>query len=426
MQSRNVSKNINNRWVESTALEQIDVKDLKVGMYVSELDRPWLETSFWFQGFELKSQEDVKAVQAQCEYVFIEVDKKTKISHYTARSTAYGKDYLPPPEKSARHWFKNQIRQIETLHDNTSTLVKGFLEEVKFGRPINAVAAKKAVANCVDTILEAPNALMLMAQLKNRDEYTAQHSMNVCIYAIALGRELKLNRAELNNLGLCGMMHDMGKMAIPPEILNKPSRLTDEEMGVMETHPLEGGKILMSARDLFGGAIDVAHMHHERMDGKGYPRKLRAEQITPYAQMVAVVDIYDAITSDRVYQNGRTHLDALKIMNDISMQGHLNPQLTMKFIECLGIYPIGSLVEMVSGEVGVVVQANPNSKLKPTLMIIKDARKNFCNEYIADLAMIGENPGREDFRIKQIVRADQCGIDLNKYKSAALEPRMAL
>jgi hypothetical protein len=167
-------------------------------------------------------------------------------------------------------------------------------------------------------------------------------------------------------------------------------------------------------------------MHHERMDGKGYPRKLRAEQITPYAQMVAVVDIYDAITSDRVYQNGRTHLDALKIMNDISMQGHLNPQLTMKFIECLGIYPIGSLVEMVSGEVGVVVQANPNSKLKPTLMIIKDARKNFCNEYIADLAMIGENPGREDFRIKQIVRADQCGIDLNKYKSAALEPRMAL
>ena len=195
---------------------QIDVKDLKVGMFVSKLDRPWLETNFLFQGFELKNQADIEEVQRQCEFVYIDVNKQTHVPQYVSRSTPYTKDYLDqvkPPEK--RTSFKQEIKKAELIYRKTSSLVKSFMEEVQLGRPINVLAAKEAVSNCVDSILNAPDALMLMTQLKNRDEYTAQHSMNVCVFAIALGRQINLSVAELNNVGLCGMMHDMGKMRVP-------------------------------------------------------------------------------------------------------------------------------------------------------------------------------------------------------------------
>jgi HD-GYP domain-containing protein (c-di-GMP phosphodiesterase class II) len=272
-----------------------------------------LETSFWFQGFELKTQADIDAVQKQCDFVFIDVSKQTKVPQYVARGTGYTPDYLEKVQAPAkRSSFKQEIKKAEVVHRKTSGLVKSFMEEVKFGRPINAVVAKKAVAYCVDSVLNAPDALMLMTHLRSRDEYTAQHSMNVCIYAIALGRQINLPVEELNNVGLCGMMHDMGKMQVPLEILNKPGRLTPEELTIMQSHAAKGWKILMSTSGMYAGAVDVAHTHHERLDGNGYPRKLKAEQITPYARMVAIVDMYDAVSSDRVYQTGRAHLDAIK------------------------------------------------------------------------------------------------------------------
>lgn len=407
---------INHRWIDTVEKVQIDVKNLKVGMFVSELDRPWLESTFWFQGFELRNQSDIEEVQKQCEYVFIDVGKSTKVANFVSRSTGYGKNYLDDGQpRIARSTFKQEIKKAEVLHRNTSKLVKSFMEDAKFGRPINTVVAKKAVASCVDTILNSPDTLMLMAQLKKRDEYTAQHSMNVCIYSIALGRHINLFEHELNNIGLCGMMHDMGKMLIPPEILNKPGRLSDDEMAIMQSHAFEGWRILLNTSGMFAGAVDVAYTHHERMDGKGYPRKLTAEQITPFAQMVAIVDMYDAITSDRVYQKGKSHLDAIKILTECSNNGHLNPQLTMKFIECIGIYPVGSLVELVSGEVAIVFEANQKAKLKPKIMMLLDANKNPCNEFVADLSMISHNTGGKDYRIKQILRAEECGVDLLKY-----------
>jgi HD-GYP domain-containing protein (c-di-GMP phosphodiesterase class II) len=416
-----LKKTEHHRWTKTVELMQIDVKDLRVGMYVSELDRPWLDTNFWFQGFEIKNQDDIDAVQSQCAFVYIDVSKQTKVTTFSSRSTSYSNDTLPSsPDYTSRRELKQQIKQTEILHRKTSTLVKSFMEEAKFGRPINTVVAKQAVASCVDSILKSPDNLTLMAMLKNRDEYTAQHSMNVCIFAVALGRQMHLNREQLNNLGLCGMMHDMGKMVIPPEILNKPGRLTDDEMRIMESHTEQGRRILIDSRDMYSGAIDVAHMHHERMNGTGYPRKLTGEHITPFAQMVAVVDVYDAITSDRPYKKGKSHLDAIKILTDISTEGHLNSQLSMKFIACLGIYPAGSLVELISGEVGLVLHANPKARLKPTILILRDANKQPCNEYLVDLSMVSENQGGEAFRIKQLLNSDEYGVDLFKYYEKGL------
>lgn len=412
---------INDLLIDSVELVQIDVKDLKIGMFVSKLDRPWLETKFWFQGFELKNQADIDAVQQQCEFVFIDVTKQTKVPQYVARGTDYTPDFLekvqPPAKRSS---FRREISKAEVIYQKTSGLVKSFMEEVKFGRPINALAAKKAVAYCVDSVLNAPDALMLMTQLKNRDEYTAQHSMNVCIFSIALGRQVGLPVEELNHVGLCGMMHDMGKMQVPLEILNKPGGFSPEELAVMQSHTVKGWKILLATNGMYSGAVDVAFTHHERLDGKGYPRHLTAEQITPYARMVAIADMYDAVSSDRVYKKGKSHLDSIKILTESSSTGHLDPGLTMKFIESLGIYPAGSLVELSSGEVAMVIEVNPKAKLKPKILMLRDAQKKSCQEFIVDLALAGANFSGQPLKISTVLRADECGIDLLKYYQSGL------
>ncbi|AEF99173.1 HD-GYP domain-containing protein [Methylomonas methanica] len=412
---------INDLLIDSVELVQIDVKDLKVGMFVSKLDRPWLETKFWFQGFELKNQADIDAVQQQCEFVFIDVTKQTKVPQYVARSTNYTPDFLekvqPPAKRSS---FRREIGKAEVIYQKTSGLVKNFMEEVKFGRPINALAAKKAVAYCVDSVLNAPDALMLMTQLKNRDEYTAQHSMNVCIFSIALGRQVGLSVEELNHVGLCGMMHDMGKMQVPLEILNKPGSFSPEELAIMQSHTIKGWKILLATNGMYSGAVDVAFTHHERLDGQGYPRRLTVEQITPYARMVAIADMYDAVSSDRVYKKGKSHLDSIKILTESSSTGHLDPALTMKFIESLGIYPAGSLVELSSGEVAMVVEVNPKAKLKPKILMLQDAQKKPCQEFIVDLALASANFGGQPLKISTVLRADECGVDLLKYYQSGL------
>lgn len=372
----------------ATHLKQVNVENLEIGMFVAKLDRPWLESSFLFQGFQLKNLEDIKAVQEQCSYVFVDSSKHSKLQKSLARNTAYSKGWLEsrvPPQK--RKNFSQEIDHASYVHGHASTVVKSFMQEVKIGGTINVEIAKAVVAECVNSVLNQPDALMWMTQLKSRDEYTAQHSMNVCIYAIALGRQINLPEAELHHIGLCGMMHDMGKMRVPLEILNKPGRLTEEEFKIMQDHTTIGWKLLMSSRGMYAGAVDVAYTHHERLDGKGYPRGLTDEQISPYARMIAIVDMYDAIISDRVYQDGRTHLEAINIMTKVSGQ-HLDAGLSIKFIECLGIYPPGSIVELSNGEVAIVLEVNPRAKIRPVILILLDEDKQPHPERIVDMTKL--------------------------------------
>ena len=399
----------------SSALTKIDVKDLRLGMYVAKLDKPWLDSNFLFQGFELENQADIDAVKDECNFVYIDVKRQNKVKKITSSSTPYTKDWLEqrsPPEKLSS--FEEEIDRAGFVYKETSTLVRSFMQDVRLGKTINVEIAKKAVAECVDSVLHSPDALLWMTQLKNRDLYTSQHSMNVCILAIALGRQINLPVDELNHVGLCGMMHDMGKMRIPLDILNKPGKLEADELKIMQSHAELGWKLLMSSSDMYGGAIDVAHSHHERLDGKGYPRQLSADQITPYTRIVAIVDMYDAITSDRIYQNGRTHLEAINIMTK-ACDTHLDSGLTYKFIECLGIYPPGSIVELSNGEIAIVVEVNPKHKIKPKIMLLLDEDKQPRTERLVDLSKMDLDASGHGYRIKNIVRAEKYGINLSTY-----------
>ncbi|WP_024300016.1 HD-GYP domain-containing protein [Methylomicrobium lacus] len=396
-----------------SSLLKIHANDLRVGMYVSKLDRPWLETPFLFQGFELKNQADIDAVKQHCDYVFIDVFKQNNLIRESP-GTPYSKGWLEsrtPPKKSAS--FEQEIERAGTTYRKTSHLIKSFMDEVQLGNSINVQIAEKFVAECVNSILQSPDALLWMTQLKNQDLYTSQHSMNVCILAIALGRHLNLSVHELNHLGLCGMMHDMGKMRVPLAILNKPGKLTPAERNIMQSHAELGWKLLMSSSDMYAGAIDVAYSHHERLDGAGYPRKLNSEQITPYTRMVAIVDMYDAMTSDRIYQKGRNHLDAINTMLKAG-DSHLDSALTYKFIQCLGIYPPGSVVEMNNGEVAIVIEVNPKLKIRPKIILLLNENKQPRSPRIIDLAKLDLDASARPYTIKQIVRPETYGIDLNR------------
>ena len=418
---------MDNNLFSTSKLTQIDVRNLKIGMYVSQLDRPWLETSFLFQGFELKTSQDIKEVQEQCDFVYIDVAKqeKSKAPSTSSRNTAYSKGWLEKrkaPQKKTS--FKEEIVYAEPVYQKTSNLVKSFMEDVTLGRSINIEIAKKAVSECVQSVINAPDALMWLTQLKNRDEYTSQHSMNVCILSIALGRELDLPESELEDIGLCGMMHDMGKLKIPLEVLNKPGSFEPEELAIMQSHPALGMQLLISDSAIPGCVIDAVYAHHERLDGKGYPRGLTEEGIHPYTRMVTIADMYDAIASDRVYKNGKTHLEAINILTRASGT-QLDSGLVIKFIECLGIYPPGNIVEMTNGEVAIVIEVNKIKKLKPKITMLLNEDKEIVKPRLVNLAKMDLDASGNKYAIRRIVRTEEYNININQlYKMGLLQQSM--
>ncbi len=382
------------------SLIRIHVYELKIGMFVSELDIPWEQSPFLLEGFDLKTQADIKAVQNVCDYVMID----------SARQKTVHGSISNKSQKSLSKAFEDSA----TTYQQTSSLVKDIMDDIRFGNQLNAKAAKEAVEECVDQVLESPNTMMLLTQLKNQDEYTSQHSLNVCILSIMLARHLKYSVEELNHIGLCGLLHDMGKAKVPVEILNKPGKLTAEELSVMNSHTTWGRDIIMSARDVFPGAVDVAYTHHEQLDGNGYPRGLDQSGISVFARLVAVVDAYDAITSDRVYKKGRLHLQAISILTQ-ARGTHFDAGMVIKFIDCIGIYPVGNAVEMKNGEVGVVIEANAENKIRPKVLMVMDSNKQFIDSSMIDLAADPVDVKGESYRIHKVLRKGEYGLDLYKF-----------
>jgi len=379
---------------------RIHVYELKIGMFISELDIPWEQSPFLLQGFDLKTQADIKAVQEVCDYVMIDPAQQ-KLVHGEISSK---------PKKS----FLDAFEGSKQVYEQTSSLVKDMMDDIRFGNQLNAKAAKDAVAECVDQVLESPNTMLLLTQLKNQDEYTSQHSLNVCILSILFAKHLGYSLEELNHIGLCGLLHDMGKMQVPSEVLNKPGRLTADEEKVMQSHTTLGRNIIMSARDVFPGAVDVAYTHHEQLDGGGYPRGLSGESISIYARIVCIVDAYDAITSDRVYKKGRLHLQAISVLTQ-ARNKHFDGSLVLKFIDCIGIYPVGNAVEMKNGEVGVVIEANPANKTKPKVLMVMNKDKQLIPGFTLELETQPVDSTGKEYGIKKVLRKDEYGFDLYKF-----------
>ncbi len=396
------------------------VSQLVIGMYIVELDRPWLETPFLFQGFELKTEAQIKSVKNFCNYVYIDKTKTKTIKRVISENQAQSQSKILnnidtseiPLKKTGS--FEHEISQADNIYTNAEQLMANFMTTAAKGAGVDGWLAKKAVTDCVSSVLKSPDAMLWLTQLKNKDKYTLQHSLNVCILAIVFGRYLNVSKENLVNLGLCGMLHDIGKMRIPLRILNKRSQLENEELEILKTHTTLGYELLKSSDCMDPCVAETALTHHECLDGSGYPRGLKQGSISDFAKIISIVDAYDSMTSDKIYQKGKTHLEAIHAM--MTMAGYAwDKKLVIKFIECLGVYPPGSPVVMTNGSLGVVIEVNDKMKLRPKVILLMDEEKQPLPEQVIDLSeMICDNHGNT-FTIKNIINAEEWNIDINKY-----------
>ncbi len=396
---------------------KIHISELKIGMFVSKLDRDWLETPFLMQGFVVETLEDIDLVAQYAEYLW--VDKL--VVEWVPPETRKMADIVK--QSAAIYHNKSDAKQEHSqaisTYKQARRLTKTLLDELRFGTSIDIDQVKSTVNDCVQSILRNPDALIWMSRMRNEDEYTAEHCLNVCILAIAFGRHLNMREEDLHTLGICGLLHDVGKMRVPNEILNKPDKLTEKEFTIIKAHSIHGRNLLMSSSELPNAAVDVAYSHHEKIDGTGYPRKLSAAGISDVTRMITIVDAYDAMTAHRCYSRAKPSTEALKII--FKDRGtHFDERFALEFIKCVGLYPPGSMVELINGLIGIVLQTNQKYRHLPKIIVIKNLNGELEKEIILDLDDIEKKKLDKSYLIKRALADGEYGIKLINYKERGL------
>lgn len=394
--------------------------ELKVGMYVSELDRPWVDTPFLFQGFMVQDIDDINALREHCEYVY--VDKERSRKDVTAHLLASSHKSSSKKKTKKRHvssrftekGFRQSLLRSYRVYQDARGWIDIMLEDSRLGEGVDTEQARTLVTQLADQVIQNPDALVWLTHLKKRDEYTATHCINVCILALTFGRTLDLDDESLHKLGMGALLHDIGKMKVPDEILNKPSRLSKEEFETMMSHPLHGHSMLADDHDLDEKSLHVVLHHHERLDGGGYPHGLREEEIPLLTRIASIVDVYDAITSDRCYHDGISPALALENLFKWS-KGNFDVPLLEKFIKCLGIYPIGSVVRLNTNEVGVVVATDAGHRVKPIVLLAANAEgKPYLPRRLLNLSSAVWEKSGSPITIVEVLQPGSLGIEIRE------------
>ncbi|MEE8058046.1 MAG: HD-GYP domain-containing protein [Pseudomonadales bacterium] len=386
-------------------IQRISCQSLKLGMRIAELDRPWIESPFTVHGFKITSHDKIKQLQQCCEYVYITVKDKTDLD--TRGSNLKRRKYRNIA-------FEQALPRAKSTHRQVKSVVRGLFKNLRLGQSFETAVAKKAVKQCVDSVIANQDAMLWLSLLKNVDEYTTRHSLNVGLLSIILGRAEGLSPNDLETVGLCGMLHDMGKSKIPLGILNKEGAFSDEEFAIMKTHASKGYNILTEKPDVIPEVANVAHSHHERLNGRGYPRGLPATEITYFTRIVAIADAYDAITSKRVYSPAKSALEGLKIL--IGAKGsHFDPDLVDRFVTCIGLYPAGSIAELSNREIAIVLPSHYEQRDTPKVLVVRDSNKKTCQEKVLDLSQGIEDQNGKLIHINHLISDESFGIDLSKY-----------
>ena len=382
-------------------LKKIPVQQLTLGMHLQAFCGAWLDHPFWRTKFVLTDPNDLTLItESAIKEVWIDITKgcDVAVSDETSGTATVTAEELPPeqPVVQEKASFSDEIKRATKIVAKGREAVVSMFQEARMGKAIEAEAAAPLIEEISNSVLRNPGALISLARLKTADDYIFMHSVAVCALMIALARQLGLDEAQVRDAGMAGLLHDLGKAMIPLEVLNKPGKLTDEEFDLVKTHPEEGYKLLLEGSGVSEMTKDVCLHHHEKIDGSGYPKGLNGETMSLFAKMGAVCDVYDAVTSNRPYKAGWDPAESIKRMAEWT--GHFDPLVFQAFVKSLGIYPIGSLVKLASGKLGVVIEQGEQSLLKPKIKVFFSTKSQaYIKPEVIDLARSAEKiAGRED------------------------------
>ncbi len=419
-------------------------------MYVAQLDRPWLETPFLFQGFYIRSEAEIEELKKHCEYVLVHRESIPDSTSMTSlqrslpvrgngtgstskkrRSRLFSlfrknrKQAPPTPEDHFARtgtFYKNtkSLREELTVatgvHDKAVATVKSVMQQMRTTDELDVQRLTTAVTPMVQSVLRNPAALAHLVRLQKKGEYLYHHSLASSVWATILGRHIGLGRSDLNVIALGAMLLDVGKTRIPDEILQKPTELSAHETTFMRRHVEFGLDILHETEDVDPRVIEMVQHHHERFNGTGYPNGLQGNEIPVFGRIAGIVDAYDAMISKRPYAEPMSSFDALRklrVLADVEFQAEMVDQFT----QAIGVFPTGTLVELNTGEVAVVTSQNRIRRLRPEVMVIMDASKNLIDNFrVIDLNKVSvAGDGRDSLWIERGLAPGSYGIDPTEF-----------
>lgn len=400
--------------------KKINIAQLKPGMYVSDLGSDWMSHPFLRSSFSVKDEAMVqKLIDSGMQEVYIDPARGDDVADApTAEEVTeeIEREMLkvataPVPER--RVSTGEELVRARKIHGEANLIIRNIMQDVRLGKQVTIDKAEPVVEKLTDSILRNAGALLSLCRVKNKDDYTFLHSVSVCALQVTFCRALGMDAGTIHLAGIGGLLHDIGKVKVPDKILNKPGRLTEDEFKVMKCHVVESKKILSGTDGISETSILVASQHHERHDGSGYPEGLKGEAISQMGQMAAICDVYDAITSTRVYHKGMTPHEALSKIFEWS-KFHFNPVLVQSFLRAIGIYPVGTLVMLESGMLGVVTEQSGANLLQPAVKVFYDSkRKQYLTPKEVDLSKpLGHGGGD---RIASHEAPEKWGVDPLKY-----------
>ena len=375
-------------------IKSIDIADVKIGMYVHDLNCDWTSHPFFRRRFLIKTDAEIaKITEAGIHEIYIDTQKGLDVSHAISIDEVNAtlqqemiEAVINEPAPIITLSFAEELGRANRIKSQAHALVKTVMQDVRLGRAVELEQVEPMIESITESVLSNSGALLTLLRIKNKDDYTFLHSVSVGTLMIAFCRSVGMDMETIHLAGLGGILHDTGKALVPDEVLNKPGRLTEEEFDIIKRHPRDGFDILSRTEGISEIPLDITLHHHERVDGSGYPHNLKGDTISTLAKMAAIVDVYDAITADRCYHKGMAPTDALRKIFEWSKY-HFDPKLVQAFMRCVGIYPVGTLVLLESGKLGVVIEQHASNLLTPKIKVMYSSKSNtYLQPEIIDLS----------------------------------------
>lgn len=367
---------------KNTVIKKITIEQLKPGIYIHDLDVSWLKHPFIRNRLLIKDEVMVEKIREMgIQEMYIDTTKGLDVYEAPSKEelvkifkSKFDEFAQVRPKIEVKISRREELPKARQLNLKAKHLVKKFSESLSRGQVVSINEITDLSGNVIDSVSRNKDAMLSLMAIRRMDEYTFTHSVNVMIMMIAMGKQLELDEKQLMNMATGALLHDIGKLRLPQELINKKGTLTAEEMEQVRRHVEYGQEMIQSMANISIETTQVVTEHHERFDGSGYPKGLQGDEISLGGQMSSIIDVYDAITTERIYADGLDMVTGLRKIYEWS-RFLFKDDLVESFIKTMGIYPVGTLVQLNNGLIGVVIESGRQNALRPTVRIIYDSRR---------------------------------------------------